>query len=165
VRNQIESALAEMIMSNYPEVELLAGTSTAGIAHAAYVSGILNLPMAYVRGSAKDHGRQNKIEGRVEPKQKVVVIEDLISTAGSAVDVVESLREVGAEVLGIASIFDYGMDKGIERLTEAQVKNVSLSGFNALIDVSLEKGYIEESDVKKLLSFQREPDNSDWQNM
>lgn len=165
VRKVVEKALAEIVTIYYPSVEVIAGTSTAGIAHAAYVSEILNLPMVYVRGSAKDHGRQNLIEGKIEEKQKVVVIEDLISTGGSVVEVVEALREAGAEVLGIASIFTYEMEKGIERLKGANVTNYSLSGFTPLITVALERGYIKESDVKKLLAFQKNPSDSSWQDI
>ena len=165
VRRKVEHALAEMIKQNYPNVELLAGTSTAGIPHAALVSDILDLPMAYVRGSAKDHGRQNQIEGKVNPNQKVVVIEDLISTAGSVVEVVNILKEADADVLGIASIFSYEMTKGIERLAEASIKNTSLSGFSALISVALERGYISNDDVQKLIAFQKNPSDPSWQDM
>ena len=163
VRRQIEEALAEMIMNNYPTVELLAGTSTAGIAHAALVSEILELPMAYVRGEAKDHGRQNRIEGRVIPNQRVVVVEDLISTGGSVIEVVEALKEAGADVLGIASIFSYEMEQSKKRFSERNIMNVSLSGFSALVEVALEEGYIYKDDVAKLIAFQKDPTNSDWQ--
>ena len=162
-RRIIEAALAEMIIINYPDVELLAGTSTAGIGHAALAAEILNLPMAYVRGTAKDHGRQNMIEGRVQENQKVVVVEDLISTGGSVIEVVDALREAGAQVLGIASIFSYEMTKATERLSAAEVKNVSLSGFTPLIAVALEKGYIEENDINKIKAFQKNPSDSSWQ--
>lgn len=163
VRDVIEQGLADIIKSNYPEAQAIAGTSTAGIAHAALVANILDLPMAYVRASAKDHGRNNQIEGRIEAGQKVVVIEDLISTAGSVIDVVNVLREQGAEVLGIASIFTYGMQKGLDRLAAADVKNISLSNYNALVAVAHETGYIAESDIKKLEAFQKNPSDEGWQ--
>ena len=165
VRDVIENGLAEMIKKNYPEVEAIAGTSTAGIAHAAFVANILGLPMAYVRASAKDHGRNNQIEGKIDKGQKVVVIEDLISTAGSVIEVVNVLRENGAEVLGIASIFTYGMQKGLDRMAEAKVKNVSLSNYNALVEVAHETGYIAESDIKKLEAFQKNPSDESWQSL
>ena len=165
VRDVIENGLAEMIKKNYPEVEAIAGTSTAGIAHAALVANILGLPMAYVRASAKDHGRNNQIEGKIDKGQKVVVIEDLISTAGSVIEVVNVLRENGAEVLGIASIFTYGMQKGLDRMAEAKVKNVSLSNYNALVEVAHETGYIAESDIKKLEAFQKNPSDESWQSL
>ncbi len=163
VRDVIEQGLADNIKKYYPEAEAIAGTSTAGIAHAALVANILHLPMAYVRASAKDHGRNNQIEGKIDPGQKVVVIEDLISTAGSVIDVVNVLREQGAEVLGIASIFTYGMQKGLDRLAAANVKNVSLSNYNALVAVAHETGYIAESDIKKLEAFQKNPSDESWQ--
>ena len=165
VRDVIENGLAEMIKKNYPEVEAIAGTSTAGIAHAALVANILGLPMAYVRASAKDHGRNNQIEGKIDKGQKVVVIEDLISTAGSVIEVVNVLRENGAEVLGIASIFTYGMQKGLDRMAEAKVKNVSLSNYNARVEVAHETGYIAESDIKKLEAFQKNPSDESWQSL
>ena len=165
VRDVIENGLAEMIKKNYPEVEAIAGTSTAGIAHAALVANILGLPMAYVRASAKDHGRNNQIEGKIDKGQKVVVIEDLISTGGSVIEVVNVLRENGAEVLGIASIFTYGMQKGLDRMAEAKVKNVSLSNYNALVEVAHETGYIAESDIKKLEAFQKNPSDESWQSL
>lgn len=161
-RRAVEQGIADNIRTHYPEVELVAGTSTAGIAHAALVAEILNLPMAYVRGSAKDHGRHNQIEGRVEKGQKVVVVEDLISTGGSVIDVVNVLREAGAEVLGIASIFTYGLQKGLDRLAAADVKNVSLSNYDALVEAALESGYIRESDVKKLHAFRQNPSDEGW---
>lgn len=161
-RKIVEQALADNVKKHYPDCELLAGTSTAGIAHAAFVAEILDLPMAYVRGGAKDHGRNNQIEGKVDAGQKVVVIEDLISTGGSVVDVVKALRDAGAEVLGIASIFTYEMQKGIDRLAAANVKNVSLSNYHALIDAALETGYIGEGDVKKLEAFQKNPSDPVW---
>jgi orotate phosphoribosyltransferase len=161
-RKAVESALADNVKQHYPGCELLAGTATAGIAHAAIVADILDLPMAYVRVSSKDHGRKNQIEGRIEPNQKVVVIEDLISTGGSVVDVVEALREADVDVLGIASIFTYEMKKGYERLEAARVKNVSLSNYHALIEAALETGYIRESDVKKLEAFHENPSDAGW---
>ena len=157
IRDQVEQGLAENIRKHYPDCEVVAGTSTAGIAHAALVANILGLPMCYVRSSAKDHGRNNQIEGKVEKGQKVVVVEDLISTGGSVIEVVNVLREVGAEVLGIASIFTYGLQKGIDRMQEAQVKNVSLSNYDALVEVAVEQDYIKAEDVKKLQAFQKNP--------
>jgi orotate phosphoribosyltransferase len=165
IRTKIENGLAELIKEHYPECELVAGTSTAGIPHAALVANILGLPMAYVRGSVKDHGRNNQIEGRVLEGQKVVVIEDLISTGGSVVSVVEVLREAGAEVLGIASIFTYGMAKGIQRFEEAGVKNVSLSNYNALIEAAVEKNYISTEDIEKLEKFQKNPQDESWMDL
>lgn len=164
-RSQVESALADVVKTHYPGVELIAGTSTAGIAHAALVSELLSLPMAYVRGSAKEHGRQNLIEGRVDASQKVVVIEDLISTGGSVIEVVKALREAGAEVLGIASIFSYEMQRGADNLREAAVKNISLSNYGALVATALETGYITDSDVKKLEAFQKNPGDPVWMEM
>lgn len=164
-RRAVEQGIAENIRTHYPQAELIAGTSTAGIAHAALVAEIMNLPMAYVRGSAKDHGRNNQIEGRVEKGQKVVVVEDLISTGGSVIDVVNVLREAGAEVLGIASIFTYGLKKGLERLQSAGVKNVSLSNYDALIEAALEENYIRESDVKKLHAFRQNPSDESWMSL
>lgn len=165
VRDDVENAIAEVIRTHYPECEAVMGTSTAGIAHAALVAQILNLPMGYVRANAKDHGRQNQIEGKCDPKTKVVVIEDLISTAGSCVDVCEVLRECGAEVLGIASIFTYGLKKAEDRLNEHHLKNVSASNYDALIEVALKTGYIKESDVKKLQAFRRNPSDPSWMEM
>lgn len=165
IRNQVEQGLAENIRKHYPDCEVVAGTSTAGIAHAALVADILGLPMCYVRSSAKDHGRNNQIEGKVEKGQKVVVVEDLISTGGSVIEVVNVLREVGAEVLGIASIFTYGLQKGIDRMQEAQVKNVSLSNYDALVEVAVEQDYIKAEDVKKLQAFQKNPSDSGWMNL
>ncbi|MBQ9535504.1 MAG: orotate phosphoribosyltransferase [Clostridia bacterium] len=162
VRREIENGLADVIRQNYPQCEIVVGTSTAGIAHAAYVSELLSLPMAYVRGSAKDHGRNNRIEGRVEKGQRAVVIEDLISTAGSVIEVAEALREAGAEVLGIASIFTYGMSKGLERLEAAGLKNVSLSDYDALLTAAQEKGFIEARDVAPLLAFRADPADESW---
>ena len=157
VRDDVENALAEIVREHYPECEMVMGTSTAGIAHAALVGNILNLPMGYVRGSSKDHGRNNKIEGKCEPGTKVVVIEDLISTGGSCIDVVDSLREVGAEVLGIASIFTYGMQKSVDRLAEAKVKNVSASNVDVLVEVAAEEGYIKPEDKDRIIQFRDNP--------
>ncbi len=162
VRGDVEQGLAETILREYPEAEVLMGTSTAGIAHAAITATILNKPMGYVRSGAKDHGRQNQIEGRVSPGQKVVVVEDLISTAGSCIEVVNVLREAGAEVLGIVSIFTYGMQKGIDRLAEANVQNVSLSNLDTLVDVAVERGYIQPADKQKLLTFRNNPSDESW---
>ena len=164
VRRVVENALAENVKKYYPECQALFGTSTAGIAHAAYVSEILNLPMGYVRSKAKDHGRTNTIEGRLEPGWKVVVIEDLISTGGSVIDVVENLREAGAEVLGIASIFTYGLKKGLDRLAEANVKNVSLSNFDALSETAVEMGIINAEDLTRLRAFRENPSDESWIN-
>ena len=163
VRDVIEQGLADIVKAKYPEVEVIAGTSTAGIAHGALVANILDLPMAYVRASAKDHGRNNQIEGRIEKGAKVVVIEDLISTGGSAIDVVNVLREHGAEVMGIVSIFTYGLQKGIDRLAAANIENTSLSNYNALVAVAAETGYIAEGDIKKLEAFQKNPSDESWQ--
>ena len=157
VRNDVENALADIVREQYPECEMVMGTSTAGIAHAALVGNILNLPMGYVRGSSKDHGRNNKIEGKCEPGTKVVVIEDLISTGGSCIDVVDSLREVGAEVLGIASIFTYGMQKSVDRLAEAKVKNVSASNVDVLVEVAANEGYIKPEDKDRIIQFRNNP--------
>ena len=162
VRNDVENGLAEVIRRQYPDVEVLMGTSTAGIAHAAIVGHLMNLPMGYVRSGAKDHGRGNRIEGKLEPGQKVVVVEDLISTAGSCIEVVEALREAGAEVLGIASIFTYGMRKGLDRLAEAKVKNVSLTNLDAVAKVAAETGYINPEDVARLLKFRDNPSDESW---
>ena len=162
VRNDVENALAKTVMENYPEVEVLMGTSTAGIAHAAITGHILGLPMGYVRSGAKDHGRQNRIEGKLEKGQKVVVIEDLISTGGSVIEVVDALREAGAEVLGVVSIFTYGMQKGIDRLNEANVKNVSLTNFDAIAEVAAEEGYIEKADIERLIKFRNNPSDESW---
>jgi len=162
VRTDVESGLAEIIRKNYPDVEVLMGTSTAGIAHAAITAQMMELPMGYVRSGAKDHGRQNQIEGKLEKGQKVVVVEDLISTGGSVLEVVNVLREAGAEVLGIASIFTYGMKKGIERLAEANVKNVSLTNFDVIAEVAAEEGYIAKSDVEKLIKFRNNPSDESW---
>ena len=162
VRDQVENGLMEVIRREYPDVEVLMGTSTAGIAHAAIVAHMMHLPMGYVRGGNKDHGRQNRIEGKLEKGQKVVVVEDLISTGGSGIDVVEALREAGAEVLGIASIFTYGMQKGLDRLAAAGVKNVSLSNFDVLVQVAAEKGYIRPEQVERLIRFRNNPSDESW---
>ena len=162
VRDQVENGLMEVIRREYPDVEVLMGTSTAGIAHAAIVAHMMHLPMGYVRGGNKDHGRQNRIEGKLEKGQKVVVVEDLISTGGSVIDVVEALREAGAEVLGIASIFTYGMQKGLDRLAATGVKNVSLSNFDVLVQVAAEKGYIRPEQVERLIRFRNNPSDESW---
>lgn len=162
VRCDVENGLAEIIKTHYPEVEVLMGTSTAGIAHAAITGHIMGLPMGYVRSGAKDHGRQNQIEGKLEKGQKVVVVEDLISTGGSVLEVVQVLREAGAEVLGVASIFTYGMKKGIERLEQANVKNVSLTNFDVIAQVAADEGYIKHEDVKKLIAFRNNPSDESW---
>lgn len=162
IRNKVEQAIADTAKEHYPDAEVLMGTSTAGIAHAAIAAHIMGIPMGYVRSGAKDHGRENRIEGRLEKGQKVVVIEDLISTAGSVIDVVEALREAGAQVLGIVSIFTYGMKKGLERLAAANVKNISLTDFDAVTEAAAETGYIEESDVEKLTAFRNDPQDESW---
>ena len=162
VRNHVENGLAEIVKKEYPDAEVLMGTSTAGIAHAAIVGHILGMPMGYVRSGAKDHGRGNQIEGKLEKGQKVVVIEDLISTGGSVIEVVNVLREAGAEVLGVASIFTYGMKKGLDRLAEANVKNISLSDFDAVANVAAQEGYIKESDIERLIAFRNNPSDESW---
>lgn len=162
VRIKVEEGLAHIIRECYPDCEVLMGTSTAGIAHAAITGHIMGLPMGYVRGSAKDHGRTNQIEGKLEKGQKVVVIEDLISTGGSVLDTVEALRGAGAEVLGIASIFTYGMAKGIERMAKADIKNVSLCDLDTLVEVAAEEGYIRKEDVQKLITFRNNPSDEGW---
>lgn len=162
VRTDVENGLAELVKEYYPEAEVLMGTSTAGIAHAAITAHILDMPMGYVRSGAKDHGRQNQIEGRLEKGQKVVVVEDLISTGGSVIEVVNVLREAGAEVLGVVSIFTYGMQKGLDRLKEADVKNVSLTDFDHIAEVAAQEGYIKPEDIKKLISFRNNPSDESW---
>ena len=162
VRTHVEEGLAELIRKNYPDVEVLMGTSTAGIAHAAIVGHIMNLPMGYVRSGSKDHGRQNQIEGKLLPGQKVVVVEDLISTGGSCIEVVNVLREAGAHVLGIVSIFTYGMQKGLDRLAAADVKNVSLTNFDVINQVAADEGYIRPEDVKRLIAFRNNPSDESW---
>lgn len=164
VRSQVEKGLMKLVQREYPNCEVLMGTSTAGIAHAAIVAHMMGLPMGYVRSGAKDHGRTNQIEGKLEKGQKVVVVEDLISTGGSVIEVVEVLREAGAEVLGIASIFTYGMQKGIDRLAEAGVKNVSLSNLDVLVKVAAEMGTIKPEEVDKLLRFRNNPGDESWMN-
>ncbi len=162
VRNEIENGIAETIKREYPDCEVLMGTSTAGIAHAAIAGHILGLPMGYVRSGAKDHGRANRIEGRLDAGQKVVVVEDLISTGGSVIDVVEALREAGAEVLGVVSIFTYGMQKGLKRLEAASVKNISLTDFDTICEVAAECDYIKSEDISRLIAFRNNPDDESW---
>lgn len=162
VRTDVETGLKELIEENYPEAEVLMGTSTAGIAHAAITAHLMGLPMGYVRSGNKDHGRQNRIEGKLEKGQKVVVVEDLISTGGSVIEVVDALREAGAEVLGIVSIFTYGMKKGLERLAAADIKNVSLTNLDVLSEVAAQEGYIKPEDVKRLIAFRNNPSDESW---
>ena len=162
VRTEVETALMQTIRREYPDVEVLMGTSTAGIAHAAITAQMMGLPMGYVRSSSKDHGRQNQIEGRLEKGQKVVVVEDLISTGGSVLEVVNVLREADAEVLGIVSIFTYGMKKGLERLAAAKVRNVSLTNFDVIAQVAAEQKYIKPEDVARLLQFRNDPSDESW---
>jgi orotate phosphoribosyltransferase len=162
VRNDVENGLAQLIKEHYPQAEVLMGTSTAGIAHAAITATILDLPMGYVRSGAKDHGRGNQIEGKLLPGQKVVVVEDLISTGGSCIEVVNVLREAGAEVLGVVSIFTYGMKKGLERLAAAEVKNVSLCDLDTLVEVAADKAYIAPEDKERLIKFRNNPSDESW---
>ncbi len=162
VRTDVEEGLKATIEKFYPDVEVLMGTSTAGIAHAAITAHLMGLPMGYVRGGAKDHGRGNQIEGKLEKGQKVVVVEDLISTGGSVLEVVQVLRDAGAEVLGVASIFTYGMQKGLDRLRDAHVENHSLSNFDVLCEVAAKEGYIEETDVERLQKFRANPSDESW---
>ena len=162
VRGHIENGLAQLIRENYPEAEALMGTSTAGIAHAAITAHIMGLPMGYVRSGAKDHGRKNQIEGRLERGQKVVVVEDLISTGGSVLEVVDILREAGAEVLGIVSIFTYGMKKGLERMAAADVKNISLTDFDTVAEVAAQQDYIRPEDIARLIAFRNDPSDESW---
>lgn len=162
VRNDVENGLAETIRTHYPEVEVLMGTSTAGIAHAAITAHLMGLPMGYVRSGAKDHGRQNQIEGKLLPGQKVVVVEDLISTGGSVLEVVQVLRDAGVEVLGIVSIFTYGMKKGLDRMRDADVKNVSLTDFDCIAQVAAEEGYIQPADIERLIRFRDNPSDESW---
>ena len=162
VRNDVENGLAALIKEHYPQAEVLMGTSTAGIAHAAITATILDLPMGYVRSGAKDHGRGNQIEGKLLPGQKVVVVEDLISTGGSCIEVVNVLREAGADVLGIVSIFTYGMKKGLERLAAAEVKNVSLCDLDTLVEVAADKAYIAPEDKERLIKFRNNPSDESW---
>lgn len=162
VRTHVEEALAKAVKEFYPEAEALMGTSTAGIAHAAITAQIMGLPMGYVRSGAKDHGRKNQIEGKLEKGQKVVVVEDLISTGGSVIEVVNVLREAGAEVLGIVSIFTYGMQKGLDRLAAADVKNVSLTNFDVIAEIAAQEGYIASTDVERLIAFRNNPSDESW---
>ena len=162
VRDRVEQAIADTVKKEYPDCEVLMGTSTAGIAHAAIAGHILGLPMGYVRSGAKDHGRNNQIEGRLEKGQKVVVVEDLISTAGSVLEVVDVLRQAGAQVLGIVSIFTYGMQKGLDRLAQAHVKNVSLTSFDAVAQAAAEENYIKPEDVQRLIDFRNAPSDESW---
>ncbi|MBQ2888852.1 MAG: orotate phosphoribosyltransferase [Clostridia bacterium] len=162
VRLDVEKSLAEVVKTHYPDAQVLMGTSTAGIAHAAITAHLLDMPMGYVRSGAKDHGRQNQIEGKLEKGDKVVVIEDLISTGGSVIEVVEALRSAGAEVLGIASIFTYGMKKGLERLEEANVKNISLTDFDTIVEVAAKENYIKEEDKERLIKFRNNPSDESW---
>ena len=162
VRCDVENALAEAVKKNFPDCEVLMGTSTAGIAHAAITGHLLSLPMGYVRSGSKDHGRQNQIEGKLNKGDKVVVVEDLISTGGSVIEVVNVLREAGAEVLGVVSIFTYGMKKGLERLEAANVKNVSLTNFDVIAKVAAEEKYIEEADIERLIKFRNNPSDESW---
>ena len=162
VRTHVEEGLADLIRKHYPEAEVLMGTSTAGIAHAAITAHLMGLPMGYVRSGAKDHGRQNQIEGRLEPGQKVVVVEDLISTGGSVIEVVKVLQEAGAQVLGIASIFTYGMEKGLRRLAEAGVENHSLTNFDVIAQIAAEENYIRSEDVARLIAFRNNPSDESW---
>ncbi len=162
VRERVERGIAKVIMEEYPGAEVLMGTSTAGIAHAAIAGYILNLPMGYVRSGAKDHGRQNQIEGKLSPGQKVVVVEDLISTGGSVIEVVKVLREAGADVMGIVSIFTYGMQKSVERLKEANVKNFSLTDFDTIAEVAADEGYIRSEDIARLKKFRDNPSDESW---
>lgn len=162
VRTDVENGLKALIEENYPDAEVLMGTSTAGIAHAAITAHLMGLPMGYVRSGNKDHGRQNRIEGKLEKGQKVVVVEDLISTGGSVIDVVDALREAGAEVLGIVSIFTYGMQKGLDRLAAAEVKNISLTNLDVLSEVAAQEGYIKPADVSRLIAFRNNPSDESW---
>ncbi|MDD6983703.1 MAG: orotate phosphoribosyltransferase [Eubacteriales bacterium] len=162
VRTHVENALAEVVRENYPDAEVLMGTSTAGIAHAAITAHILGMPMGYVRSGNKDHGRQNRIEGKLLPGQKVVIIEDLISTGGSVIEVADALREAGAVVLGIASIFTYGMQKGLDRLKEAELKNISLTDFDHIAEVAAKNGYIKPEDIERLIKFRNNPSDESW---
>ena len=162
VRSHVETGLASLVLKHFPSCQVLMGTSTAGIAHAAIVGHVLGLPMGYVRSGNKDHGRQNRIEGRLDAGQKVVVVEDLISTGGSVIEVVDALREAGAEVLGIVSIFTYGMQKGLDRLSSAGVKNVSLTNFDVIAEVAAADGYIRPEDVERLIRFRNNPSDESW---
>ena len=162
VRNDVENAIAKTVKENYPDAQVLMGTSTAGIAHAAIAAHILEMPMGYVRSGAKTHGRENRIEGKLLPGQKVVIIEDLISTGGSVIEVAEALREAGADVLGVVSIFTYGMKKGLDRLKEADLKNISLTDFDTVAKIAAETGYINEEDINRLMAFRDNPSDESW---
>ena len=162
VRSHVEAGLASLVLKYFPDCQVLMGTSTAGIAHAAIVGHILGLPMGYVRSGAKDHGRQNRIEGKLLPGQKVVVVEDLISTGGSVIDVVEALREVGADVLGVVSIFTYNMKKGLDRLAQSEVENHSLTNFDVIAQTAADEGYIRPEDVRRLIAFRNNPSDESW---
>ena len=162
VRTAVEEGLAQTVKEHYPECEVLMGTSTAGIAHAAICGHILNMPMGYVRSGNKDHGRNNRIEGRLEAGQKVVIVEDLISTGGSCIEVAEALREAGADVLGVVSIFTYGMQKGLDRLAAANLKNISLTNFDTIVEVAAETGYIQAADKERLIAFRNNPSDESW---
>ena len=165
VRSHIENGFADVIRKQYPKAQVLMGTATAGIAHAAITAHLMGLPMGYVRSGAKDHGRQNQIEGRLEPGQKVVVVEDLISTGGSVLEVVEVLRQAGAEVLGIVSIFTYGMQKGLDRLAAANIRNVSLTDFDCIAEEAAKEGYIRPEDISRLIRFRNNPNDESWRNL
>ena len=162
VRNDVENGLCELIKENYPDAEVLMGTSTAGIAHAAICGHLLNMPMGYVRSGNKDHGRNNRIEGRLEAGQKVVIVEDLISTGGSCIEVAEALREAGVDVLGVVSIFTYGMQKGLDKLAAADLKNISLTNFDTIVEVAAETGYIQAADKERLIAFRNNPSDESW---
>ena len=162
VRTDVENSLAKVVKEHYPEAEVLMGTSTAGIAHAAITAHLLDMPMGYVRSGSKDHGRGNQIEGKLEPGQKVVIIEDLISTGGSVIEVAQALRDAGAEVLGIASIFTYGMRKGLDRLAAENLKNVSLTNFDTIVKIAAETGYIKSEDMDRLIAFRNNPSDESW---
>ena len=162
VRADVENGLAKLISEHFEGVDALMGTSTAGIAHAALVADILSLPMGYVRGGNKDHGRNNRIEGKLEKGDRVVVVEDLISTGGSVIEVVDALREAGAEVLGVVSIFTYGMQKGLDRLNAAGVKNVSLTSFDIIAEEAAKEGYIRPDDISRLIRFRNHPEDDSW---
>ena len=162
VRTDVENSLAKVVKEHYPDAEVLMGTSTAGIAHAAITAHILDMPMGYVRSGSKDHGRGNQIEGKLEKGQKVVIIEDLISTGGSVIEVAEALREAGAQVLGIASIFTYGMQKGLDRLKEQNLKNISLTNFDTIVKIAAQTGYIKPEDMGRLIAFRNNPSDESW---
>ena len=165
VRTDVENSLAKVVKEHYPEADVLMGTSTAGIAHAAITAHILDMPMGYVRSGSKDHGRGNQIEGKLEPGQKVVIIEDLISTGGSVIEVAQALRDAGAQVLGIASIFTYGMKKGLDRLANENLKNISLTNFDTIVKIAAETGYIKPEDKDRLIAFRNNPSDESWREM